>query len=1798
MIIQWKGTVEQTKEIKVGEDSTINLGGTKQYTAEVHMKDFGSPWWGSWDNVSAASETTWTSENGSIATVSSTGVVTGKKAGTTTIRAVWKSGPYELTDTATVTVGSGPTSSPTPTPTASPTPTPTPTNSYDFTVTSPVNFRDPITLHPIISTTSCSYQSHTFRVIKGSTWESSVATSRTQDTIIGYPYPVPIGKGTHQVYMDVKTSCGTTTVGPKPLQIVDTGGNQPPFVEIAWFEKGTDTPTHSVLQNTVVDLGIVRYSDPDGDPVIQNNGWDFNRDSFWVRSLPGKYSLNTQWAYRYDALLADIPGNHTVYLTVTDGQGGEYTASTTLQVIDPKPLACIEGPKRIVEKRPLPYPLASCSSSPVNSPIVEESWTNKQDHYDNVGFETVKLKVRDAGGRWSDDASHIIEVIPDMPPLAKLAVPGQSTRGNEITVNSMAASPDGDTIVKHRYEYKYDSSNNGFMDDNWIFIDEGAMTGASIVPDKVGKYLFRETVWEDYGKSDNTDNENQHAYITDVVNLAPVVDVKTSGQTNTPKDISAYGMSDIYDYWNFQSTYGGASNKKNWKLDPNGLQTKTFRSVNYFGTSNYGLGDGKRSYYAGIQGNTVTRTTVTIPITMFSDHSTLYNYEGSSSGLTIKATDKQSLSLKWEMTYNSIPFGNAGHSLSIVDGTLYVFMSSTLTGSQLSAINPIDGTLKWQKSIGISVTNPLYHSINVYPHKDGFVFVALNSGSDSTYVFRMMGTNKEGDTLWSYDWQYQPYALRIVAVAPETGVIYAVPRTTPYDHATESFTMKGYSAATGVELFNTWYGQAASLLGYDDNGNPIFSYASKWFESTYPPRQADIYIGKMNRYGVLSETRKLAIPMDTNSYLYSHQVSATVRAVDKQGRTYITRQYPEYQSEGGGSALDIFAPDGSLIKTVKQYYYNYGSLIMTADGLLTVRSNYIGGGASRIQVLNQNLDVISTFYGGSNGYGLQFLDDQKILSDDQLIDGSANPITYPKAFEAGTPFSDLWFGGSWLSSETVNLNLKPANVSNESIGMVFWVQNALNFYSVEFENGMLRFKRTAGGSSAIIREAAYPIVNNNAYRVKVSRTGNDFAVYVNDIYQFSAAEGWWGGGYLGIVNRGQQGVQFSSMSYESGGGMTGSISGIALVNKPIIYDVDFMDPENDPRLMQAENWMYNHDPGVFMNPEGSWSGSGVSFPSAVGSFPKPGEYTFTFRSKDDPNSTFLHPSMVFDGYRQWSNPVTGKFRVHRPPVAQFTVNVNSDHSLSYLDTSYDPDRYVNDWTYSTEPTGIDYRATRGVMERKWRYKKATDSGYTDGKLLFPPAAGTWDIQLAVKDEYGAWSEWYGQSVMTGGSSRPNSPPVAVLTYPTGTQNTPTQTNVARPTITWNQTDPDPGTEFAAYHVLVKDEEGNGFIDTGTVLQGTTAATQQWVFNRDVVQGHKYQVMVRVNDGQDWSPWSNIGWFGTNRPPEAFLSFPWGTQAVPNVVATTRPTIAWLQADPDSGTSFRMFQVEVANEAGTVILDSGWQWQGTASNQGSWNVSKNLPAGLKLSVRVRVTDNFDAASAWSPPGWLLINRPPVANFDWSPKPLWEGDTVRVVNLSTDPDNDTLRYVWDIRQPDGSSFSSTDTEWSRRWLLTGAYRVTLTANDVHGASSSVTKTIQVDPLTIRSDVAHTSQWLENHEAKGHNTTARPKDFYSGEVFLVETNSSPAPVVEASAWIDAIGMDGSPLYVRTVLTVGSAHTHFTGQLFDERMQSVTEGLPEGIHTVYFRIVYGNGVTKEEEVPIRIIGSIHVFTGVHRMQ
>ncbi|WP_158289653.1 CARDB domain-containing protein [Paenibacillus flagellatus] len=1143
----------------------------------------------------------------------------------------------------------------------------------------------------------------------------------------------------------------------------------------------------------------------------------------------------------------------------------------------------------------------------------------------------------------------------------------------------------------------------------------------------------------------------------------------------------------------------------------------------------------------------------------------------------------------------------------------------------------------------------------------------------------------------------------------------------PYDNSMYQYVMKYCSSPADPDYKVSMYEAHPELQpgAYLQKLNPDFTVAWR----TYLNAKGFSYDGAggmdfidtkptmaINPYSREVLTRAI-INWRPQNYYWDHYV-VVQNAIDMDSGAIRAWTAPEYKVYNSPFHIE---PDGS---------YAYGSCTPVTDGSCASLNygydQYIfrDGGVMHSNEEKLNAKQYGAYLG--DGIYVSIYDVKWAWGGGGLSDGGTRPHRYlwldkgppttnpdiRKGFQLGQFVSDTSHDNLEL---TFTLSMDQPHVDPELAGFSFRMQDAKNRYAVETDGAGLFLSRYIDGNRAVLANINFPAQGGTEYTFKLKATGNKLELTVNGVPYFDVTDGTFASGKIGpfsdkaFVNF--SGVIIKAVPTQSIEWLTNYAiweEGTAMAE--VKYDsITFADPENDPRA-GTNRWTYTHTP-KFINNQGVSALAGATFTSEQLAFDKVGEYGVTLQARDDPNPNYLTPSMTFDAYRKQSNAYAQRLIVHRRPVAAFTAAMNPDGTVAWTDASYDPDRWASASHYSPpDTTGIDYGATRGVMERRYYY--VTPKGeYVESKLTRPTQLGAYEVGLIVRDEYGAWSYPVSQTVTVGVIPAPNTRPTATLTYPAGTQPNPTLTYATKPTIAWDQHDT-PGTIFQGYHVKISLESGQIVAESGERPQWTTVNGASWNVPVDLPIGTKLQVQVRVSDGEEWSAWSNVGWMIVNSPPSAVLTFPNGADAYsPNLIQDNRrptiswnqydielaygavfqgyhvqirnesgtvvydtvaaqwtqaasqsmtvtadlptgiplkaivrvsdgaawsnwsnvgwmkinmsptavvthpsgtqanptidgplPTLVWNQADPDPGTVFVKYQIVVADEANAIVYDSGETFQNTSSNTYSHAVRTSLPPGKKLRVRVRVNDGY-GWSAWSDDKWMLTNRPPMPDFDWTPKPIWEGDTVHIVNLSTDPDGDALASVWDIRSPDGQRLVHETAGVDRIFPIPGTYTVTLTVSDGF-AERSVTKTLEAAPLTIRSEVDHTPQWLAIHEDKGHNTTVVPKDFYSGEVFVVSTIASPAPVAEATARIETTGIDGRPLEAEAGLDPTGDGARFEGTLFDERFLSATEGIPEGVLPIVFTIRYANGVTKTEEVPVRIIGNANEAVQVHRRQ
>ncbi|BBI35013.1 PKD domain-containing protein [Cohnella abietis] len=632
------------------------------------------------------------------------------------------------------------------------------------------------------------------------------------------------------------------------------------------------------------------------------------------------------------------------------------------------------------------------------------------------------------------------------------------------------------------------------------------------------------------------------------------------------------------------------------------------------------------------------------------------------------------------------------------------------------------------------------------------------------------------------------------------------------------------------------------------------------------------------------------------------------------------------------------------------------------------------------------------------------------------------------------------------------------------------------------------------------------------------------------------------------------------------------------LGEEIEYTTSYDDVEGDPLL--RSRWLFDHDSSVFENNQGTISSNGAYVTSPIVKPDKVGRYDVLYQAQDNPKN-----DSRFSSYRKWSDGPGGRmtFYVHRIPFALFTASatlVGGNYSVSISEFSYDLD-------HQSEAGG-------GIVEKVWRWKTATAANWTNGPLPSTIAANqTYLISLKVKDKEGAWSE---ENIQVVGDTG-NLPPIALFTVD------PARISLSQSyKITDKSYDPN-GDPIAEW-------QWSATKDSLEIYAGATAPTASQLKSGASAKGKPqvgtYSITLRVRDAPPsglslWSQPYSQNVVIANSQPVATMIFPSGSEAQPTVVATKRPILKWSQTDADPGTLFTRYQLQITNEANdTFIVDSGTMNQNTTLNSATWAVNSDLPTGKKLRVRVRVSDEYEWSN-WSPQTWLIVNSPPIADFDWSPKPAWEGDTITFKNKSIDPDNDILTSEWVVTGPGGYTRKSTLTDFSLTDTLNrpGIYFVTLTVKDPHQASDSITKQVVVGELTLFAKVNHTPEWEEhrlNWNAK-HPSKLRDKNvFWAGEAFVLEaTVTDTGNSTTKALSVKAIA---TTKLQKSLTEASPGSLLWNGILREADTGIIFKDLPEGSYSYIFTVNYSNGATKTFTVIIQIKDTVDHYIQVHRIQ
>ncbi|WP_165452580.1 CARDB domain-containing protein [Paenibacillus thalictri] len=1661
-------------------------------------------------------------------------------------------------------------------------------------------------------TGSCHYAGHKFKFLQDTFgYTSDILSPESMTRTLFYnpgsrSYDGGIGSGTVIVTMTILTDCSTYSEVTHTFEILPDPSNRPPLLEIAWNSTSTGNQTSSVVLGQGVYLKVVSMSDPDGDSTTIT--WDFSHNS-WTQALPTKYNWPSPYnKLQYTGISADQVGYFKVCAIAKDSFGAKSQNSCTyLDVIGPEPIPVITGGTMVKEGKTLTPALSGENSySPAPGRTIDhnrDEWTNKQDIYYTPGEVTATLSVFDNTGLKSlFAATHKITVYPDIPPIPDLEFSTPITRVPKYFRNT-SYSPDGDNIAVYTTTWGYDYWNNGACDPtvNLISNDNNYF---AFQPPRIGTYCFRV-----YAKEDGLGKDAYKDYTIEVINDNPEVTFTAKGITSEPSPMNivtytpaqmvswtntSLDKSSIKNYWRVNSSGSLVSSKRPIAVAPYSFPSTPALSapvlikcppadancsVGMYIGNNWFLGRASTGSYGYIDYYLLSPYNMPIKIGSFQENTTGYS--------TQSTYDRDLGEL---IIYSSYVYGNgynsAGRSVSwsryklsdLANGAVTVKASGSFSGSVTNNGNGCCTTY--------SGTYPSYST-------GGFIGYKLLE-----FNGEYKDINVTTRTIRSYksDNKTVPYKTETYDIIPAFGKVDVI----GWCHVQWTSCVNGPPLIDQyLTPFLTPYGDYMSIM----NGSLI-----KWDGDTGQPSmvrpnvipanagQVQSVDGLWLRASYSNPDPFCSTSEDgCNNYLgYVSLETGLTQSNAPAGVEFPSSYYVPLVGNNGWGITNyeeqITYPNWCLQSDANDNCIKYGAYTFTQT------SPAMGDVGAKYAVAGNKMDyTLSSIW--TSPYDRNIFDDGYLKYKNNIYTFTPETGQTPVTNEYYT-FGQLVNPASQqVTNGTVSWTAKYHHFDyvDMAAGAAFRIQDYKNMYRVEADKKTISLVKIVNGRKTLLGSASRAMLNEQWVSYSVKLSGTHVKVYENNGLAIDAYDGTFSQGTVGVFSTADN-TEFKGISYMwSDADLLTETPGVAIVDTEVTYETTYTDPESDPRFDPATQWQYQHvDTTKFLDigdgKSGLSSHHGQTLTTPILSFDKVGVYKVDYRVPDDPHPDhrLAYGDNTYAAYSKYADWYTQYLIVHRRPVSNFTLAVNTTtHLIQWTDYSYDPDR-----CYNVGNCQSGYATNHGIYKKKFYY--ITPSGnMTQSKLERPQESGTYTIAMAVADEYGAWSDWYEQTIAIDSAVPPDNPPNVQLTFPTGSYSDPTPVSL-QPTIAWNQSDPDPGTEFSVFDLNVKNEWG-GCVECKLNQNMSTYNTSwAWTLDNLLAMGQKYQVQVRVSDGEMWSPWSGIGWMATNSPPAAYMSYPYGTESSPTLVNTQRPTFTWAQTDPDPGTVFMYFQIQVTNEANNVmLLDSGVQFQGTTSNGGSWLAAQDLPAGQKLRVRVMVWDQYGSASPWSPQVWMYINRAPVADFDWSPNPAYEGDVIAIVNRSTDPDGDPLTAAWSISGPGGYSstqstpnagLSGSDTDGQP-----GSYVVTLTVCDPSGACNTAVKSIPVGDLTLQGFVKHFDKWNEHRQSynvakSGDPERPRPYDmFWAGEGFRLEAKTN-VPAVSVTVVMSRTNRDAS-------LTSGDK-VQWSGELRGEDF----EKLADGSYTFSFTGIWANGHKETDVQTIRIQGHWTEYTDLVR--
>ncbi|MGU3473167.1 hypothetical protein ACLBWT_18715 [Paenibacillus sp. D51F] len=1709
--------------------------------------------------------------------------------------------------------------------------TSSPSFTADFDVTPKISYGDPITFHPKDPAfEQCIYTSHSYKITQGPFSNNLGPYSRFTDTVITKPqYPTILGVGTYSVYMTVTTSCGTSKeIGPKPLEVIGPSKNNPPIFKIGFVDPEGDPtkPLSSAYEGQRLNLVVIQDPtipvpvDPDGDSIIFD-GFDFAGNSnVWVQNIPSRYGGETMM-WEYSNLLMDKPGGITINAAMRDQWGAVATASTFITIVPPNPVAKITGPYQIKQNRPLPEPFSAASSySPIKYRTIDHSrdeWAGDiRNMYTTPGDVVIKLNVYDSMGLKSlEPAVHTLKVLEDMPPVPKLEFGTPSLRNIFVPFKNTSYSPDGDVIVENKVSYQYDSNNDGVYDyETEVPITMRADKTFDFKGMTVGKYRFKVYVKEDYGK------EATGYFLFEVINDSPQVSFEVKSESTQPEPLVPIPL----------STKTFAEDRTKW-TNSNFKDSNKISSWAY-NPSNGGLVAPWASFHRAdlfITGDQYS--TFRSPTSEFNSFSNYLNPEMLSGGIVAIPRYNNTAGI-YSMGYDFYRGSNLIGRRDTYDTILSVDANSGIVYTRNQ--NATAAKAYYPESFVNPAGEPFATPTEFYSNGKRYKFdfptglgssIDQNLGSiptkfsDSVYHYNYYSGTQMNNLKNTYTWDggvssktwYNNDEYQINTLAGE-GAMMGGSVDKDMNYGINWRYKQSYSNSFLYRDMDSDVSDDNARPGVTSNGKVLISFDGKWVVSNQ---------GVFNRNS--PSYNPPVTPLDSSN--------VTIMALTDTNYLAVSNYY------SGTLNLYKLNSDGSL-STVRSYPTPSSfTIYMGMDN----NNNIIYYSGTQIFKLNTNTlelkkvaDLLDTPYSidllGTGDISVAYRQGSR---DDQVIYDMITSSDSRRKEDTYVSSQNQLLGQIKMKNVAYNFKMK-LNMAAPSYlfsGFSFHAQDNRNMYRVEINNATINLVRVVGGVRQIVQSSSYPFNQNQQYSFKIQVLDEKIKVYVNGTPVIDISENYFKDGVFGPFAEIPK-TEFFSMSYTDLAALstTTVLQGIGLVDRDLIYTIRNDDTENDPLILDRTSWLYNQLDQKFLDSgdgkSGNSSYNGKWYTSPVLKIDKVGLYQISYKTVDDPHPSYRYPSQTFDSYRKESNTSVRNVIIHRPPIVDYDLGLNADGTVKWTDRSRDPDRYLSPTNYSTENTGIDYYRTKGILEKKFYYVSPSGK-FVRTKLVSPDEIGEYTVGLAVKDEYEAWSEYLEKTITIGSIPRPDEPPHAgfdlssAVTYrgvPIGINST-----------AWDKEDG--GRVNLQHDYFIRN------LDGGT----ETMASQNreyWEKAFSTMGSFRIRQVVEDHLGQTDTISKNVQVI--NRIPIADIYIPSSAnQNSPDKLTVFRPTFKWNYGDFDNDPQSK-YQVKIYRYGGYLEQESGIK----NGNSLLWIPEADLPEHTNMYIVVRVFDGYDWGESSPKFFYLETNRPPTADFDYSPKPVYEGDNVSISQQIDDPDGDQLQVNYQIVGPDNVT-NSFPYQLTRPYstagpslvgVKPGIYKVTLSVSDGKAPAVIVVKTISVLPLGLTGAVSHTERWIENmsgynawlyEQLRANKMTLlkytelyhKPDDFFAGEPFVLSSQTTTIlpgsnvtavqvwSMVKGSAYPTSYSSPwfGNLTYLdRKLSSTNSGKTSWSGIVNDPYKDILgvsdkvrLETLQNGYLDFTFYVQYSNGTIKEDSVRINIKGNVNDLLRVHRL-